>query len=68
MSGAREVAAAAVKNIEQLISEMLEGDYADNEVSLGRLLCGSEEIQVRLSITRNKADFIYDEFEDLAGN
>jgi len=66
MSGAKEVAATAVDNIEHLISEMLEGDYADNEVSLGRLLCGSEELQVRLTITRNKQDFIFDEFEDLA--
>lgn len=65
MSGAKEVATTAIDNIENLIAEMLDGDYADNEVSLGRLLCGKEEIQVRLSITRNKADFIFDEFEDL---
>lgn len=65
MSGAREVAAAAVDNIDSLVAEMLEGDYADNEVSLGRVLCGQEEIQVRLTITRNRADFIDDDFEDL---
>ena len=65
MSGAREVAETAVDNIESLIAEMLEGDHEDNEVSLGRLLCGKDEIQVRLSITRNKPDFIFDDFEDL---
>ena len=64
MSGAIEVAEKAVDNIEQLIVEMLEGDYQDNEVSLGRLLCGKESIQVQLKITRNRSDFLDSDEED----
>ncbi|GEK11885.1 hypothetical protein [Pseudoalteromonas peptidolytica] len=64
MSGAREVAAYAVDNIEELVSDMLTGDYADNEVSLGVLLCGQEEIQVQLKITRNPQDFIETDYQD----
>lgn len=64
MSGAREVAAYAVDNIEELVSDMLAGDYADNEVSLGVLLCGQEEIQVQLKITRNPQDFIETDYQD----
>lgn len=66
MSSSKEVAATAIDNIEPLIAEMLEGDYADNEVALGRLLCGKDEIQVQLKITRTRNDFIFDEFEDLS--
>lgn len=66
MSGAKEVAESAAHNIESLIAEMLEGDYADNEVSLGRLLSGKTEIQVQLKITQTRSDFIFDDFEDLA--
>lgn len=51
MSGAREIAGKAVDNIEELLSDMFAGDYADNEVSLGVLLSGKEEIQVQLKVT-----------------
>jgi hypothetical protein len=34
------------------------GDYANNEVSLGVLLSGKEEIQVQLKVTRAAAEFI----------
>lgn len=65
MSAAQEIAETAIENILPMITEMLEGNYADNEVSLGRLLCGKDEIQIQLKITRTKTDFIFDEFEDL---
>lgn len=65
MSGAIEVAKKSVGEIEELIADMLEGDHQDNEISLGRLLCGKSEIQVQLKITRNRCDFIEDEEEDL---
>lgn len=65
MSGAREVAATAVDNIESLIAEMLEGNYTDNEVSLGRLLNGNSEIQVQLKITSKREDFLDSDEEDL---
>lgn len=64
LSPAQEVASQASENIETLIVDMLEGDHDDNEVSLGRLQCGKDEIQVRLSITRRRDDFIDDDFED----
>lgn len=60
-----EVAEKAVSYIENLIVEMLDGDYADNEVAIGRLLCGSSEVQVQLKITRTPSDFIEDGQEDL---
>ncbi|WP_028865260.1 hypothetical protein [Psychromonas aquimarina] len=66
MSGAVKVAEKSMDNIEQLIAEMLEGDHLDNEISLGRLLCGKSEIQVQLKITRVRSDFIDDDEEDLA--
>lgn len=65
MSGAREVAENAINNIESLIAEMLDGDYANNEVSLGRLLCGNEQIQVQLKVTRARCEFIDDDEYDL---
>ncbi|MAD75389.1 MAG: hypothetical protein CML20_11465 [Rheinheimera sp.] len=58
MSAAREIAANAVDNIEELLTDMFDGDYADNEVSLGVLLSGKEEIQVQLKVTRSPAEFI----------
>lgn len=58
MSGATEIAAKAVDNIETLLADMFNGDYANNEVSLGVLLSGKEEIQVQLKVTRAAAEFI----------
>lgn len=48
MSGAKEIAAQAVDNIEPLIRDMLAGNYNNNDVSLGVLLDGKTEIQVQL--------------------
>lgn len=64
MSGAREIAEKAVDNIESLLADMFEGDYADNEVSLGVLLNGKEEIQVQLKITRDPKAFIETDYSD----
>jgi len=64
MSAAREIAQNAVDNIEDLLSDMLEGNYANNEVSLGVLLSGKEEIQVQLKITRAPSEFIDTEYYD----
>jgi len=63
MSGAREVAGNAVFEIEELIAEMLDGDYIDNEISLGRLLSGNEEFQVQLKITRDPMAFLHHDEE-----
>ena len=64
MSAAIEIASKATDNIEQLLSDMFEGDYADNEVALGVLLSGKEEIQVQLKITRSPSEFIETEYSD----
>lgn len=64
MSASREIAQNAVDNIEDLLSDMLEGNYANNEVSLGVLLSGKEEIQVQLKITRAPSEFIDTEYCD----
>lgn len=64
MSAARELAAKAVENIEPLLRDMFEGDYANNEVSLGVLLDGKEEIQVQLKVTRSPNEFIETEYCD----
>ncbi|WP_149983315.1 hypothetical protein [Pseudoalteromonas rhizosphaerae] len=64
-TGAQEVAATAVDNIDNLIVEILESDYADNEVSLGRILVGKQEMQVVLSVIAVREKFIFDDFEDL---
>lgn len=64
-TGAQEVAATAVDNVDNLIVEILEGDYADNEVSLGRILVGKQEMQVVLSVIAVREKFIFDDFEDL---
>ena len=45
MSAAKQLAASSIDNIEQLLRDMLVGDYADNEVSLGVLQDGKEEIE-----------------------
>jgi hypothetical protein len=42
MSGAIQVAEKAREHVEQLITDMLEGDHQDNQVSLGLLICGDE--------------------------
>lgn len=64
MSGAREIAEKAVDNIEELLTDMFAGNYADNEVSLGVLLNGQEEIQVQLKVTRTPSDFIETDYSD----
>ncbi|MBS3796701.1 hypothetical protein [Pseudoalteromonas sp. BDTF-M6] len=64
MSGAKEVAALAVDNIEPLLTDMFDGDYADNEVSLGELQSGNEVIQVQLKITRIPRDFVDTDYAD----
>lgn len=65
MTGSQEVAATAVDNVDSLVTEILEHDYADNEVSLGRILCGQQEMQVVLKVVAVRESFIFDEFEDL---
>jgi hypothetical protein len=65
MSGAMEIAELAVDNINTLIAEMLEGDYPDNEVSLGRVLLEGKEIQIQLKVTRVQADFLDSDEEDI---
>ncbi|WP_435234520.1 hypothetical protein ACR30L_12150 [Psychromonas sp. PT13] len=64
MSGAIEVAEQAVNNIESLLTDMFNGDYANNEVALGVLINGKEEIQVQLKITRAPEEFIDTEYND----
>jgi hypothetical protein len=64
MSGAMEIAQLAVDNINTLIAEMLEGDYPDNEVSLGRVILEGKEIQIQLKITKVHADFLDSDEED----
>lgn len=64
MSAAREIAEQAVENIENLLTEMFEGNYANNEVSLGVLLDGKEEIQVQLKVTRSPSEFIETDYDD----
>ncbi|MFA0690599.1 hypothetical protein [Vibrio splendidus] len=58
MSEAKAVAAEAKGYIEQLLTEMFEGNYPDNEVLLGTLLSGNDRIQVQLKITRKPEDFM----------
>ena len=58
MSEAKAVAAEAEDYIEQLLIEMFEGKYPDNEILLGTLLSGEDRIQVQLKITRNPEDFM----------
>ncbi|WP_062564635.1 hypothetical protein [Pseudoalteromonas shioyasakiensis] len=64
MSAAREIAAKAVDNVEGLLKDMFAGEYANNEVSLGVLLDGKEEIQVQLKVTRSPSEFIETEYCD----
>ncbi len=64
MSAARELAAKAVENVESLLMDMFIGDYANNEVSLGVLLDGKEEIQVQLKVTRAPSEFIETDYSD----
>lgn len=64
MSGAKELAAKAVDNIEPLLQDMFTGGYQDNEVSLGVLLCGQREIQVQLKVTAVESDFIETDYSD----
>lgn len=65
MSGAREVAENAVYNIDSLIAEMIEGNFNDNMVSLGRVVLEGKEIQVQLKVTSDRSDFLDSEEEDL---
>lgn len=64
LSPAQQVASLSVDNIEQLLVEMLTGDYANNEISLGVLLEGKNEIQVQLKITRDPTEFIETDYND----
>lgn len=64
LTAPQEIAATAVDNIEQLLIDMFAGDYADNEVALGVLLNGKEEIQVQLKITRTTSEFIDTDYDD----
>lgn len=64
MSGAKEVAKNAERDINSLIADMLEGDHSNNEISLGRVLCGNTEIQVQLKVTTVRNDFLDDDEED----
>lgn len=68
MSAAKEVAEKATDNIETLLRDMFAGDYANNEVSLGVLLDGKEEIQVQLKITRTSSEFIDTDYDDWEAN
>jgi hypothetical protein len=65
MSGASEVAALAVQNIDTLIAEMLEGNHPDNWVSLGRVLLEGKEMQIQLKVTTVASDFFDSDEEDL---
>ncbi|MBB1290996.1 MULTISPECIES: hypothetical protein [unclassified Pseudoalteromonas] len=65
MSGSQEIAATAVDNVDSLVAEILEGNFADNEVSLGRILAGKQEMQIVLKVVAVRENFIFDEFEDL---
>lgn len=65
MTGSQEIAATAVDNVDSLVAEILEGDFADNEVSLGRILAGKQEMQIVLKVVAVRENFIFDEFEDL---
>lgn len=58
MSGAREIAKKAQYEIEELIADMLAGNHQDNEISLGLLICGKDNVQVQLKITRDTCDFL----------
>ena len=58
MSDARKMASLATSEIEELIADMLAGDYQDNEIALGHLSSGESTIQVQLKITRNPKDFL----------
>ncbi len=64
MSAAIEIAETASNNIEQLLQEMFAGDYANNEIALGVLLDGKEEIQIQLKVTRTPSEFIDTDFYD----
>ena len=58
MSKAEKIAAKATEYIEELLADMFAGNHLDNEVSLGRLLSGKDEIQAQLKVTRNRTDFL----------
>jgi hypothetical protein len=64
MSEAKILAASAIDNIETLLRDMFIGDYANNEVSLGVLLDGKEEIQIQLKVTRTPSEFIETDYFD----
>jgi len=58
VSASIEVAQKATEVIEQVLSEMFDGDYANNGIILGTILNGSEEIQVQLKVTRDPCEFM----------
>lgn len=58
MSGAIEVAERAPEVILELLADMFDGDYANNEVLLGVLKSGNDIIQVQLKITRAPTEFM----------
>lgn len=59
MSGAIEVAKRAEAEIEELLADMFEGKYEDNEMSLGFLTCMNDEVvQVQLKVTSNPGNFL----------
>lgn len=64
MCGAIEVANNAAKVIEQLITELIEGNHQDNEISLGRLQLGTSIFQVQLKVTNDPSDFIDSDEEE----
>ena len=64
MTPSKEIASTAVDNIETLLTDMFEGDYANNEVALGVLISGKEEIQIQLKVTRAPCEFIDTEYYD----
>ena len=68
MSSAKQIAVKSVDNIDQLLADMFDGDYANNEVSLGVLDNNGEAIQVQLKVTRAPSEFIETEYYDLEGS
>ncbi|STQ75518.1 hypothetical protein [Grimontia hollisae] len=64
MTNSQKIAAMATDNIVSLLREMFEGQHENNEVALGFLEKGNEEIQVQLKVTRNPEEFIETDFDD----
>ena len=60
MSEARKLGEMCPLQIEQMLTEMLEGNHDDNEVLLGTLLSEGKEIQVQIKLTCIEDDFLED--------